>query len=112
MDAVGVEELFDFFVWDVVGDETDVFRHGFGSVFLALDDGQEWPFGVFVPEFQDSFCAFEGASSCEMKKRLVVFLGVFIQHVGGCEADEFRGAVLGKYLFGVVAFAEDVVDFF
>lgn len=68
MNAVSVEVFFDFIVRDVVGDELDVLRNLVWSIFLALHDGELWPFRVFFPQVENGVCALEGTPTCEVKK--------------------------------------------
>lgn len=79
VDAVGVEVGFDFLVRDVIGDQLDVGRNAERGIFFTLDDGEQRPLGVFLPELENRFRALERAASCEMEEGLVVGLDGFIQ---------------------------------
>ena len=47
---MAVEMFFDFLVRYVIGDQLDVGRNLVRGVILALDDGEQGPLGMFVPE--------------------------------------------------------------
>ena len=50
VDAVAVEMGFDFLVRYVVGDQLDVGRSPERGIFFILDDSEQRPLGMFVPE--------------------------------------------------------------
>ena len=50
VDAVTIEMFFDFLVRYVIGDQLDVGGNPERCIFFALDDGEQGPFGMFVPE--------------------------------------------------------------
>lgn len=81
MNRVGVVELGDFFVSQVVTEEGDICGDGVWSVCLGLNEGEVRPFGVLCPKLKDVLGSFEGAFTCEVEEGFFLSGSLLVKEV-------------------------------
>lgn len=101
-----------FFLGNVVSSQRNIFGHGIGGIFAMLQEQEFGPFGMPLPQFEESRRTLQSASSGEMKERGERAFDIGkVKILRGEPAEVAGGMMSGEDFEGVFALAEDMVDF-